>query len=298
MKPTLRIGLVQTIAHDGAWKDNPYMDADTERRVTREIENAYSIFRAKALKPDFILLPEVTIPRGYERTLETMTEELQCITIGGLDFETDDKTADARNAALMIVPKIWREKRLGKRTVSRRIYKTYGAESEVECLSAHGREFKGETRVPIFTDPLCGSFAVAICFDIMDLQRLAIYRSQVQHLFVVAHNQDLTTFRHVAEAASRQVFCNVVICNTGAFGGSLAIAPYRDSSKRTIFRHDGNDLFVAQLIEIEADSIYQHQQSGVDPKWKGLPPGYSAQELPLMEVHKDLRRRTRRPKRR
>jgi hypothetical protein len=71
-----------------------------------------------------------------------------------------------------------------------------------------------------------GKFAIAVCYDFLDLERVAMYRSGIQHLFILAYNPDLPTFDHAAEALSRMIFCNVVVCNTGTHGGSLAVSPY------------------------------------------------------------------------
>jgi hypothetical protein len=43
----------------------------------------------------------------------------------------------------------------------------------------------------------------------MDLERAALYAGRIQHLFVVAYNQDTQSFFHISEALSRIMFCNV-----------------------------------------------------------------------------------------
>jgi hypothetical protein len=96
---------------------------------------------------------------------------------------------------------------------------------------------------------------------------------------VVSYNRDITSFNHIAEAVSRTVFCNVIVCNTGFYGGSIAVAPYYSPIKRTIFRHEGQDLFTFQLIKIPVSSlddarVYPRQEVG-EPTFKDIPPGVS-----------------------
>ena len=115
--------------------------------------------------------------------------------------------------------------------------------------------------------------------DFLDLERIAMYRGKVQHLFILALNKDATSFRHVAEAIARMVFCNVIICNCGHFGGSLAVSPYRLSERRTIYQHAGPRLATAQIIEMPVERLHLHQKGG-DPlkdgikEFKSLPPGF------------------------
>ena len=64
------------------------------------------------------------------------------------------------------------------------------------------------------------------------------------------YNRDLGMFRSLADALSRTIYCNVVICNTGHFGGSLAVSPYYEANKRTLYAHDGRSLFTTQVVEL------------------------------------------------
>jgi hypothetical protein len=108
----------------------------------------------------------------------------------------------------------------------------------------------------------------------LDLERVAMYRLKIQHLFVLSYNQDISSFDHVAEALARMVYCNVVVCNSGHFGGSAAVTPYYEPSKRVIYRHSGNKLATSQIISLPVRDLVL-AQSGTDPGkvFKERPPG-------------------------
>jgi hypothetical protein len=175
----------------------------------------------------------------------------------------------------VIVPSVLGKQRLSRLPHVRKVRKCYAAPGEIAALEKHHLNFIGGSVVPIFNAGRLGVFAVAICYDLTDVQRLALYRPHIQHLFVLAYNQDLTSFRHIAEATARMNFANIVICNTGFFGGSLCISPYYEPHKRTILNFEGQKLFSAQVFAIEVADLAKHQQSpSKKKKWKSLPPGF------------------------
>lgn len=119
-----------------------------------------------------------------------------------------------------------------------------------------------------------GKIGLAICADFYDIERFTIYRGRIQHLFIIAYNKDVKSFYYLAEAISRIVFCNVVICNTGFYGGSIAFAPYQEDYKRYVYKHEGGNLYTNQIILLPVSGLQVAQKSGENEKFKGRPPGY------------------------
>jgi hypothetical protein len=255
------------------------MSACEEERAITEIRGFFAAFRQEKVPPDIIVLPELAVPTGFEPQLRRMATQMQSVVIAGFDYREGAHSGEVHNEALLIVPKRWRGKTMGSKSTTRRIGKTYAAPEEDKKLTAIGCAFKKDPSVWLFDGDSVGTFGVMVCYDFLDLERVAMYRGKVQHLFILALNKDATSFRHVAEAVSRMAFCNVVICNCGHYGGSLAVSPYRLSERRTIYQHAGPSLATAQIIDLPVASIDLHQH-GLDPKkdgekeFKSLPPGY------------------------
>jgi predicted amidohydrolase len=182
------------------------------------------------------------------------------------------------NEAVLIVPRYWGGRRNTFGTTIRYFGKTYPAEREREQIeNVFGLHFKGVPTVWVLDSHQFGRIGVCICYDLLDLCRLSMYRGRIHHLLVLAYNEDLLSFQHVAEAAMRSVYCNVVVCNTGKYGGSLAIAPLHDLNRRIIHQQMGAGLFDCQVFELSVEGLAARQgRGGRDLLWKSLPPGYRA----------------------
>ena len=115
-----------------------------------------------------------------------------------------------------------------------------------------------------------------MCLDINNSNKIiSTNNNTIQTLFILAYNRDITSFDHLAEAISRTVFCNVIVCNCGYYGGSLAVSPYREPHKRMVYQHSGAKLTNAQIVEIPLSALKNHQnKTGASNTFKNLPPGF------------------------
>ena len=290
MDESLFVGVIQTSLNhkaawvdDGAsgWRDCVRMSFLEELRAKREIRHYLASLRGLGRRPDIVLFPELAVPVGFEGQLRRAAESLEAIIIGGFDYRVDSSAMvpTVSNEAVIIVPRKIRGRMMARRTEIRWVGKTYPSPVEkrkLKSISGGGVEFTPRPTVWIFESPDLGNFGVAVCYDFMDLDRIVLYRNKIQTLFILAYNPDTTSFDHLAEAVSRMVFCNVVVCNCGFFGGSLAVSPFRQAFKRTIYRHAGRKLPNAQLIKLPLAALRAHQSNGTGDGmvFKSLPPGF------------------------
>ena len=288
MNRTVSIGVVQTtLDHDRAWNKNAptWTEAVRISRLEEawakvEIRHHLSSFRTMVQRPDIILLPELSVPIGFDRFLRRSAEDLESIIIAGLDYRilTNRSRPTVSNEAIMIVPRVLRGVRISHVTTTRLIGKSFPAPKEREKLRqirGGGVNFHSDPTIWIFQIPSVGDFGVAVCYDFLDLDRIALYKAKIQSLFILAYNRDVTSFDHAAEAISRMVFCNVVVCNCGRYGGSVAIAPYKQHYCRTIYRNSGQRLSSAQIISLPLRTLREHQvHFNHGDLYKSLPPGF------------------------
>ncbi|MBY5971437.1 hypothetical protein KUV28_03730 [Ferrimonas balearica] len=290
LRKDIKVCIVQTSLNaDCAWQDSGSsiwedcvkISEIEERAAKREIRHFLASIRSSEVVPDFVLFPELSIPLGFESRFRKASESLGAIFIGGLDYKINRSTAQpsVSNEAVVIVPHSLGGVRRSRSTGVRYVGKTYPAPGELKKLSeiqSGPVKFLNQPTVWLFESPELGKFGVAVCYDFLDLDRLAMYRAKIQTLFILAYNRDTTSFEHAAEALSRMLFCNVVVCNCGHFGGSLAVSPFRAPHRRTVYKHSGLKLPNFQIVELPVSELAAHQSGSNKPEFKSRPPGFDS----------------------
>lgn len=277
----IRVAVIQTTMDVNLlWhEDKPLkMDLLEEARVWREIRDAVAPMSQlnKSRKPHFILLPELSIHAKRHGEIQMLAEQTGCIIIGGEDYLIG-KENHVENRALVTVPLKWPFAEGNTPKKQFYIGKHFASKEESKLLKQHKLDFQSHDRFYILNTGRFGNVGISICADFYDIERYAIYKGRVQHIFILAYNKDIKSFYFLAEAISRLVYCNVVICNTGHFGGSIAFSLFDEEYKRYIYKHEGALLFTSQIISLPVATLVEEQHRDSlehNDMFKSQPPGY------------------------
>ena len=276
----LNIGFIQTNLDENiAWFDvgtskwKLPMSNITELQMSAEIEKGFRDVVNYTQRPHIIVLPELTLPLGLEKKLERLCKVSKAVVVAGLDFMPN--TIGIENKAVVMVPNNWPTSQSSRVVNKYYIGKTFFSKPEKVLFKDIGLPELPDQNMYIFHADGFGSIGIAICSDFFDLERFVIYKGRIQHMIVIAHNQDTESYYFLAEAISRLVYCNVIICNTGFYGDSIAYSPYNKSYNRYIYRHKGKGLFATQVVQLPVASLIAAQQlRDKDGIFKSAPPGY------------------------
>lgn len=277
----IRVAIIQTtLDTDLTWHDDKplQMDLLEEARVWREIRDSVApmVQLNESRKPHFILLPELSLHAKRLSEVRMLAEQTGSIVIGGEDYLIGDDN-HVENRALVTIPNKWP---FGKGISPKKqfyIGKHFAAKGERRMLKKHKLEFQSHDKFYILNAGRYGNIGISICADFYDIERYAIYKGRVQHIFIIAYNQDIKSFYFLAEAISRLVYCNVIICNTGHYGGSIAFSLFDVEYKRYIYKHEGAALFTSQIIALPVDALVTEQlidHMDRNDLFKSQPPGY------------------------
>lgn len=287
LKDFLKVDIIQTnMDARQAWsglKSKSYNITDSEmQKCWLEIVLYFKqiMDMDKEVRPQLVILPEFAFDKSYYQQLKMLSDKSGCLVIAGRNFiEAPGKRI--MNKAVVFVPYKWPNGRGYTSTPDFEFGKYFFARIEEDFIKKIGFKPQPYDKMYVVDAGQYGKMGLAICADFYDIERFTVYRGRIQHLFIIAYNKDVKSFYYLAEAISRIVFCNVVICNTGFYGGSIAFAPYKDDYKRYVYKHEGGNLYTNQIVLLPVASLYQAQTGKDDDKFKACPPGYSYKGIGL-----------------
>lgn len=231
---------------------------------------------------DLVVLPELAVPReGAVDRLRQWAARGQFIVIAGLAYADASTDALISNEAVVVIPSTkpgmgsWRARTAPPPAIIH-IKKLTPSPREHAFWRDKGIAFSPGNRLYLFNDSALGCFAVVICFDFLNLPVQALLQGRIATLIVVALNKDVQSFRHTAEAATRLLLCNVVICNSGRYGGSVALRPRREQFHRIGFITEGNYVECAATIELPSGPEIQQGRTETPKEWLATPPDFGA----------------------
>lgn len=284
MEKELKVAIVQTTLDNRvAWKADPScpirMDFNEASRIWSEVIHTLDDYVniEESRKPDIILLPEFTVAERFEPEIKKLSDQTGCIIITGLDFKTNGKIVE--NQALCAIPYRWPHGFGRSRSKTFCFGKHFAAREELNFINECGKEFCKCEQFYILDAGDYGRIGLAICADFYDIERFALYKGRIQHLFILAYNKDVKSFNFLCEAISRLVYCNVIICNTGHYGGSVCFSLKEKEWQRYIYRHEGANLFTSQVVRLPVKDFHEAQtsQNAISNGFKNQPPGYEWQ---------------------
>jgi hypothetical protein len=270
----VNVGFIQTVVEgDIAWpKSHPVqMLKASEEKVWAELKKGFIDLMHGYEKPQIIVIPELSVPHGYETEVRRLANSSGAVVIAGLDFVyVGNKVC---NRATVMVPRNWPTMTPSRTGSSFYFGKTFYSQEEEDLIGKSN--LISQPDIYILDAGPYGIMGVAICSDFFDIERFVVYKGRIQHLVIIAHNPDTDSYYFLAEAIARLVYCNVVICNTGEYGDSIAFSPYSKSYRRMIYRHKGQGLFSTQVVSLPVSSLDEEQYADVENvEFKGRPPGY------------------------
>lgn len=250
----------------------------------KQLDKFYKGVRiAKQDEADFLVFPELFIPNEYVyKHIMNECENSKIIIIGGLEW-IYKKNINGRkiieNQAFVAIPSTLNKNAqvLNERATIIKIPKMFPAPAEKEFLNKSGYEFVHGNRIYLFKSRKLGNWAVLICVDYLNLPIQRLLQTKIQTLFIVAYNQDIDYFHSLSDSLHRILYCNVIVCNMGNYGGSHVFVPFRKRHKRNVYKNIGNHVNAAVTIEIPLKLIATAQKVSSEKVSKELvsrPPDY------------------------
>ena len=219
---------------------------------------------------DFAVFPEFFLPRVYMKKVEDLAQRYGIIIIGGMEHRPqnwffNDKTLV--NEAFVTIPYDFDSKyrnntasfkgKYGK-PYKYHVPKLNAAPYEISLLANNGYRIADGNYLCVFHSKFLGEWAVLVCYDFLNLPVQKLLQGKYKHFCCFLH-KDVNAFAAIADTVERLLLCNVIVCNTGRYGSSLAFSPYRDRHKRYALKVVGNHVKTAITVKLPVKELVNVQ---------------------------------------
>ncbi|MGQ1438412.1 reverse transcriptase domain-containing protein [Acinetobacter baumannii] len=231
---------------------------------------------------DLIIWPELAVHQDDLDILIQLSRKTHAIIFSGLGFIRTDNNK-AINTAVWIVPK----KHNGNQTELIRFqgkhHMTKG-EKKLGIQSWRPYQLILELQHPKYPNKPGFMLTGAICYDSTDIKLSADLTNKSNAFIVSALNRDIATFDSMVQALHYHMYQHVVLVNVGTFGGSYAMAPYKEHHEKLIAHSKGKDqvslnTFSMNMFDFRRDGIGSSLRSNIERKTP--PAGIIIQERKL-----------------
>jgi len=283
LKPFIRVGIFQPTVN--YFKDDyKYLNEDLKYQkclvnaLRKELIVALKVFKEQNI--DLFIAPELSIPQDVEKDLVEWVRKTGIVAIYGIEYVFNKMKQEVRNSYVLLWP--YNDINILKIQGFKKFF-NYVEKSQ---FGKRNIKIQESDKIILFTSKNIGVFSILICYDALSLEDLAILKGYVDTIFVPSYNKDINTYRGLADAMSKLVFCNFVIANTGVYGGSVVRIPYYEIHKREALTLEGNGIFGAQVVDIPIKHLQDYRKTipkldknFKDRKFKAFPPGYEYKEI-------------------
>lgn len=228
-------------------KETPGFESSLHHKLA-ELESR-CVYKEHGL--DFLIFPEVFIPRSFIPYLQTFSNKHNTIIIAGVSYPQHENT----NECIIIVPQsmsgqLPRAAPYAYRKLSRSQYDALKPDSVTRMHLKRGSELM------CFSNEQGRKFGVLICYDVSHFELVhqintAAGPEPLDLLFVVSHNPFGELYRYCCIADAHRFYQHVVMCNVAKFGGSGVFAPTRGPGARRVLAEVGKGVEAIGLVELD-----------------------------------------------
>lgn len=203
-------------------------------------------------KVDYLLFPEFYMPISWIQDVLSFTRKTGTTIISGMQYVYNNKGKNKHARNLVCIFTRVKSGQYNASCVFAREKNNY-APLEKKLLATKGYEIK-DRKVPIYTciDDGQVRFGVFLCYEFTDICARALFKDEVDMMFIPENNSDTTYFSNIIETMTRDIHAIMVQSNTSHYGDSRISGPYsRDQRNIVQIKGGDNDSLIIGTINIE-----------------------------------------------
>lgn len=257
-----RLALTSFEVTDETWDQGAAGNPDLSPRRYWQLARIVNAAIAATPKPDYLLLPELSVPERWINTIAGRLRASGISLIAGLDYVHHLNKRIDSSAVLVLT-----DDRLGyASSIQVRQRKSLPAPGEEQHLYAsHGLSWnEGIDLKPVYQHNGL-YFGILVCSELQNMAYRADFQGRVDCLITLSWNKDLESFSALVDAAALDVHAYVALVNNRRYGDSRLRRPAKRSFDRDVCRVRGglND----QLVVVEIAPNKLRRQQSRDKNW-------------------------------
>lgn len=261
-------------------------DPDTDRNQ-RILDLSGDIIKCKLRKKagaiDYVIFPELSIPRKLLIYLSYIFKNKEISIIAGLEYKINKParnrlpksyTGEAFNQLIYILC-------TGKKELPQQIAliqeKTVPAiHEERELFNVGGKILFANKAHKFLIEHGNFWFSGLICNDLLNINYRANLRGLIDALIIVEWNPDTETYDHLVSSAANDLHSFIIQVNNRYYGDTRLRGPYKESYERDRVRVRGGELdyFVITTVEVEKLREFQKNHRSPERPFKPVPTGF------------------------
>jgi len=228
---------------------------------------------------DMIVLPEVCVPHGLiKEIIDNSWINQRCITTGIEHWNIKNKVF---NFILTVLP--CKIRNIKDAVPILRLKNHYSPEEEF-WITDYGKTVPKPSPFRYHLFRWRGLyFSTYYCFELVDIEHRAIFRSKIDFLLASEWNRDVNYFSNITEATSRDLHCYFIQVNTSDFGDSRITKPCKTEIKDSLRIKGGkNTTLLTDDIDIKSLREFQlkgYGQQKEDKEFKPTPANFNRKNV-------------------
>jgi hypothetical protein len=264
-----------------AWVRDDQKEPDGER-YSRLFKLINDVLRCHKKKIDYLVFPELSIPRKVLTYVALKLKTKQISLIAGIEYEKRDAPGHLPKAVKGLVSNqlvyILNTKTKGSlQQVCIIQEKTIPAiHEEKELFSIGGKLMVPKNENKYLINHGGFFFSGLICNDLLNLENRHSLRGRIDALIVIEWNMDVETYDSLVQSSSGDLHSFIIQVNNRKYGDTRLRGPYKESYERDKVRIRGGELdyFVVTTLEVKELREFQRNHRSPEKPFKPVPTGF------------------------